>query len=74
MANIANKIKSYISKKNAATSIEYGLIAAGIALAIAMTSFAFGDSIDDTFNNFVSTQNNIETDTATAVDPATAGD
>jgi Flp pilus assembly pilin Flp len=35
----------YGSDENGATAIEYGLIVAGIALAIAASVWAFGDSI-----------------------------
>lgn len=65
---------AYMANEDGATAIEYGLIAAGIALAIVISVFAFGDSLDDTFNNMTSSMNNIEAETATAVDPTTAGD
>ena len=39
-------IKSYISSQSGATAIEYGLIAAGIAMAIAVAVFGFGDVIN----------------------------
>jgi pilus assembly protein Flp/PilA len=39
----------YIKSKNAATAIEYGLIAAGIALAIVSSVFLFGDGLQSLF-------------------------
>lgn len=35
----------YFSDKSGATAIEYGLIAAGIAMAIAASVFLFGDAV-----------------------------
>ena len=36
---------SYLRNKRGATAIEYGLLAAGVSLAIAGTVFLFGDAI-----------------------------
>lgn len=36
---------AYIKNEDGATAIEYGLIAAGISLAIAAVVFTFGDSL-----------------------------
>lgn len=38
-------LKSYINDHSGATAIEYGLIAAGIALAISASVFFFGDAV-----------------------------
>lgn len=38
-------LKSFVSGTSGATAIEYGLIAAGIALAISASVFFFGDAI-----------------------------
>jgi len=38
-------LKSYIHDRTGATAIEYGLIAAGIAMAIAASVFLFGDAV-----------------------------
>lgn len=35
----------YLGCKSGATAIEYGLIAAGIAMAIAASVFVFGDAV-----------------------------
>jgi Flp pilus assembly pilin Flp len=40
-------MRSFLSSDEAATSIEYGLIAAGIALAILVVVFALGDTVFD---------------------------
>jgi Flp pilus assembly pilin Flp len=38
-------LKSYLKCQTGATAIEYGLIAAGIALAISASVFFFGDAV-----------------------------
>jgi Flp pilus assembly pilin Flp len=38
-------LQQWLRQKHAATAIEYGMIAAGIALTIAGTVFAFGDQL-----------------------------
>jgi len=40
-------IKSYLDNVKGATAIEYGLIAAGIALAISASVYLFGDSLSN---------------------------
>ena len=40
----------YISREDGATAIEYGLIGASIAVAVAAVAFIIGDEIDGTFN------------------------
>ena len=37
--------QAYTSKEDGATAIEYGLIAAGVALAIAVIVFTLGDDV-----------------------------
>lgn len=37
--------EAYLRDENGATAIEYGLIAAGISLAIAAVVFTFGDQL-----------------------------
>ena len=49
MLKLAALIQSYIKKEDGATAIEYGLIAAGIALAIAAIVFTLGDQIQGAF-------------------------
>lgn len=40
---------AYLKNEDGATAIEYGLIAAGISLAIVAVVFAFGDQLNVTF-------------------------
>lgn len=40
---------AYFSNEDGATAIEYGLIAAGISLAIVAAVFTFGDELTNTF-------------------------
>lgn len=40
-------LKTYLQNEKAATAIEYGLIVAGIALAISGSVFLFGDAISN---------------------------
>lgn len=41
---------AYLRKEDGATAIEYGLIAAGISLAIVAVVFTFGDKLESVFN------------------------
>ncbi|MCD8566362.1 MAG: Flp family type IVb pilin [Alphaproteobacteria bacterium] len=43
--------KAYLENKSGATAIEYGLIAAGISLAIATIVFTFGGELTTTFTS-----------------------
>lgn len=45
----------YLSREEGATAIEYGLIAAGIAVAISAAVFALGDSITALFGEVETT-------------------
>lgn len=47
--------KAYIANKDGATAIEYGLIAAGISLAIATAVFTFGGSLVGVFETMDTT-------------------
>lgn len=47
--------KNFLRSEKGATAVEYGLIAAGIALTIAATIFAFGDTLYDLFYDGLST-------------------
>lgn len=46
---------AYLAKEEGATAIEYGLIAAGIALAISAAVLAFGDQLVLLFENMTTT-------------------
>lgn len=43
---------AYLKNEDGATAIEYGLIAAGIALAIAAAVFTFGGELNALFASF----------------------
>ena len=57
MKNQANKIKSFISSlvksEEGVTAIEYALIAAGIAVAIAVIVGTLGNSVSSVFQSVV---------------------
>jgi pilus assembly protein Flp/PilA len=41
--------EAYLTRQDGATAIEYGLIAAGISLAIVAVVFTFGDQLNTLF-------------------------
>jgi pilus assembly protein Flp/PilA len=47
---VRNLIRSFLGNEQGATAIEYGLIAAGIAVAIIATVFGLGTSLNSTFS------------------------
>lgn len=47
-------LKIYLTNEKAATAIEYGLIMAGIALAISAAVFLFGEGLSNLFGNDLS--------------------
>ena len=46
---------SYVKNEDGATAIEYGLIAAGISLAIVAAVYAFGDDLNALFEGLSGT-------------------
>lgn len=50
-----SKKQSFVLCDKGATAIEYGLIAAGIAVAISAAVFAFGSSLNTLFSGLSST-------------------
>jgi len=44
-------LKSFIADESGATAIEYGLIAAGISVAIIVTVQSLGTKLSNTFSN-----------------------
>ncbi|MEQ9643129.1 MAG: Flp family type IVb pilin [Alphaproteobacteria bacterium] len=46
-----SRVQAYLKDSEGATAIEYGLIAAGIAVAIIAAVFALGDTISNFFNS-----------------------
>ncbi len=55
MKKIIALVQAYTTKEDGATAIEYGLIAAGIALAIATAVVAFGGSLTSLFEDMSTT-------------------
>lgn len=49
---MARLMKKYFEDRSGATAIEYGLIAAGIGLAIAVTAGLIGTDLNNTFVSF----------------------
>lgn len=50
MLKLISMIQAYKTQEEGATAIEYGLIAAGIAVGIAAVVFTFGDDLTDMFS------------------------
>jgi pilus assembly protein Flp/PilA len=50
MSNFGNLLWSFVTKERGVTAIEYGLIAAGIAVAIIATIAALGTNLNTTFS------------------------
>lgn len=55
MIKFIERITQYVRDESGATAIEYGLIAAAIALAIAASVFAFGGDLSEMFATMEST-------------------
>jgi len=51
MFKIYFHLQSWLSSQSGATAIEYGLIAAGIGLAVSIAIFAFGDGLNTIFGD-----------------------
>lgn len=51
MLKLIAKLEAFRANEKGATAIEYGLIAAGIAVGIAVTVFAFGDDLSGLFGD-----------------------
>jgi len=51
---IRNRLRAYVDDESAATAIEYGLIAAGIAVAIVVAVGALGDQLSTLFETIKS--------------------
>ncbi|MGA2891647.1 MAG: Flp family type IVb pilin [Xanthobacteraceae bacterium] len=51
MANAGNLLWKFLRNQQGATAIEYGLIAAGIAVAIIATVAALGSNLNTTFSS-----------------------
>lgn len=58
MLKLVTLVQAYTTKEDGATAIEYALIAAGIALAIAVAVYAFGDQLTSKFTEMGDTLEN----------------
>lgn len=61
MLSIVRKLRGFLKSEDGATAIEYGLIAAGIAVAIISAVFIVGDELSNIFGvigDTVSSANN----------------
>ena len=58
MLKLIALVQAYAKKEDGATAIEYALIAAGIALAIAVAVYAFGDELTAKFTEMGDTLKN----------------
>lgn len=56
---------AYLKKEDGATAIEYGLIAAGISLAIVAVVFTFGDDLTTVFSSMETAMENANTEIET---------
>ena len=64
MNKLIAKVQSFLASDDGATAIEYGLIAAGIALAIVAAVFAFGSDLSNLFTTIGGTMNSVATNAA----------
>lgn len=51
MLKLISSVQAYMKSENGATAIEYGLIAAGIAVGISAIVFTFGDQLEALFQD-----------------------
>lgn len=58
LINMLALLHSYRKNEQGATAIEYGLIAAGISLAIVGAVYAFGEDLDELFSGLGGKLNN----------------
>ena len=58
LTKLVAKVQAYMTQQDGATAIEYGLIAAGIALAISAAVVAFGDQLTTLFESMTTTLQN----------------
>jgi len=50
MSKVGNLLRNFLDNEQGATAIEYGLLAAGIAVAIIATVAALGTNLNTTFS------------------------
>ncbi len=51
MLKVITQLQAFVMDKKGATAIEYGLIAAGIAVGISAVVFTFGDDLEALFTD-----------------------
>ncbi len=51
MLKLISTVQAYMKSEEGATAIEYGLIAAGIAVGISAIVFTFGDQLEALFQD-----------------------
>jgi pilus assembly protein Flp/PilA len=51
MSKVGNLLRNFLDNEQGATAIEYGLLAAGIAVAIIATVAALGTNLNTTFSS-----------------------
>ena len=51
MLKLISTVQAYMKSEKGATAIEYGLIAAGIAVGISAIVFTFGDQLEALFED-----------------------
>lgn len=57
-SNMKNLVKSFVTDESGATAIEYGLIAALIAVGIIGAAKSLGNQVSGTFNNVATAMKN----------------
>ncbi|MGB4106507.1 MAG: Flp family type IVb pilin [Alphaproteobacteria bacterium] len=62
--------EAYLRNEDGATAIEYGLIAAGISLAIVAVVFTFGEQLNELFTTMGDRLTTANENAAAAEDPA----
>lgn len=51
MLKLISQVQAFMMQEKGATAIEYGLIAAGIAVAISVVVFTFGEDLETLFSD-----------------------
>ncbi len=54
MQTLLNQIKDFIRNEDGASAVEYGLLVAGIAVAVMTAIYAIGTNLSSTFSNVAS--------------------
>ena len=65
MLKLYTLAQAYLNDQRGATAIEYGLIAAGISLAIVAVVFTFGEQLETTFTTMTTSMANANAEIVT---------